>query len=57
MKLGSPQFGPYMVKIVMSFLISISLQSILLGISIATPAGFLGSFDWRTFLHPFTLKW
>ena len=42
----------------MSFFVSFdfSLKSILLGIRIATPACFLGPFDWKKFFQPFTLR-
>ena len=41
----------------MSLLTDFSLKSILLDIKIATPACFLGPFDWHVFSQPFTLKW
>ena len=40
----------------LSLLIDFSLKSILLDIRIATPACFLGPFDWNFFSQPFTLR-
>ena len=40
----------------LSLLIDFSLKSVLLDIRIATPACFLGSFDWYIFSQPFTLR-
>ena len=37
-------------------LIDFNLKSILLDIRIATPACFLGPFDWKIFSQPFTLR-
>ena len=40
----------------LSLLIDFSLKSILLAIKKATPAYFLGPFDWKIFSQPFTLR-
>lgn len=40
----------------LSFLTVFDLKSILLGISVATPAPFQSLFAWSIFFHPFTLK-
>jgi hypothetical protein len=67
--MGALAFGAYMLRIEtsswwifplmntnLSLLINFSLKSILLGVRIAAPACFLGTFAWKIFFQPFTLR-
>lgn len=71
MKLGAPEFGAYMIRVIMSSwlfallisltillsFLSFNLKSLLSDIMIVLPACFLVPFEWSTFIHPFILRW